>query len=605
MALARWQATIVDDAGNIQDGATVTVRQEISGTPLASLFSDRDGLVPTGNPITSDVDGFVGFHVAGGAYQITATKGGFTRTWRYVALGTMAEQDSDAVDITGGSIAGVTLELSGFLDLPEIAAPANPASNVMRTYAVDSGGTTKLEVKDSGGTTHDLTHFTQAGTGATLRTQGAKLRERVSVGDFGAVGDGVANDRTAFVNAYTQAVAVGEKLHVPLGNYNFTSDYTPALANFQASIAPGAEWNGTGLLRFDNLIPHQITPILGKDHISGIYDASYSAYENVFQRSSYVRADASGFPLVAQFGEGEAAASGATSWGGNFVGVASASGAVAIASEINPVVTAAGGAAYGQIIASAGSQPASAAIQIQSNENASRFTHAVIFNNGTHDVTTGSILRGTTGAAARGLDFSAMSFGTAEIEFPSFVVGPTVGSLNSAIRVDGSASGNPTISAAGSATNSNLNLFAKGTGTIQGGSLTSVAALPINCRTVAAVNFNSANSDTSLPIALPPGYTRYRINQIIISGASASISTATWGLFTAAGGGGTAISAAGQTISVTTASENTGNNMLVVAPATINQNLQSFNAATLFFRVGTAQGSAATATVTVTYTPVS
>jgi hypothetical protein len=94
MVLARWQATIVDEEGNVQDGAAVTVRREAVGSPLASLFSDRAGVTPTGNPVTADVDGFASFHVTGGAYQITAVKGGFTRTWRYVAIGLAAESDA-------------------------------------------------------------------------------------------------------------------------------------------------------------------------------------------------------------------------------------------------------------------------------------------------------------------------------------------------------------------------------------------------------------------------------------------------------------------------------------------------------------------------------
>jgi hypothetical protein len=144
VALARWQATIVDSAGNIQAGASVTVRREVIGSPLASLFEDRDGLVPTGNPITADADGYAFFHVAGGAYRITASKGGFTREWRYVALGTLAEQDSAATSL--GNL-GVT----GFIDLAEIAAPANPDANVARIYAFDDGGITRIGIKDAAG----------------------------------------------------------------------------------------------------------------------------------------------------------------------------------------------------------------------------------------------------------------------------------------------------------------------------------------------------------------------------------------------------------------------------------------------------------------------
>jgi hypothetical protein len=101
MVLARWQNTVVDDEGNIQDGATVTVRREVAGSPLASLFSDRDGLVPTGNPITADSEGFAAFHVAGGAYRITATKGAFSRVWRYVPVGTAQEFDEEDFLVPG------------------------------------------------------------------------------------------------------------------------------------------------------------------------------------------------------------------------------------------------------------------------------------------------------------------------------------------------------------------------------------------------------------------------------------------------------------------------------------------------------------------------
>jgi hypothetical protein len=43
--------------------------------------------------------------------------------------------------------------------------------------------------------------FLQAGSGAVTRTAQAKMRDVVSLADFGAVGDGVTDDRTAIVNA--------------------------------------------------------------------------------------------------------------------------------------------------------------------------------------------------------------------------------------------------------------------------------------------------------------------------------------------------------------------------------------------------------------------
>src|SRR5688500_7601386 len=93
MTLARWQATITDAAGNVLPAASITVRREVAGSPLAALFSDRAGATPIGNPFTAGPDGYAAFHVAGGAYRITASLGGVTREWRYVAVGLAAERD--------------------------------------------------------------------------------------------------------------------------------------------------------------------------------------------------------------------------------------------------------------------------------------------------------------------------------------------------------------------------------------------------------------------------------------------------------------------------------------------------------------------------------
>lgn len=116
------------------------------------------------------------------------------------------------------------------------------------------------------------------------------------------------------------------------------------------------------------------------------------------------------------------------------------------------------------------------------------------------------------------------------------------------------------------------------------------------------VNFNSANSDNAITVTLPTGVSNYLVSAVRIGNASASISSATFGIFSATGGGGTAIMAGGQAITVTSASANTNNNAMVVTPATANT--QSYNFATLYFRVGTAEGSAATADVILLLVPL-
>jgi hypothetical protein len=120
--------------------------------------------------------------------------------------------------------------------------------------------------------------------------------------------------------------------------------------------------------------------------------------------------------------------------------------------------------------------------------------------------------------------------------------------------------------------------------------------------TVQNVNFNAGNTDTVIPINLPLGYTRYRVEQIFISGASASIATATCGVFTAAGAGGVSIVTAGTAITVNQTGSDVPNNMQSLP---VNNSLtQYFIDGVLYFRVGTAQGAPATASVSVYYQPL-
>jgi hypothetical protein len=61
----------------------------------------------------------------------------------------------------------------------------------------------------------DEVSFLQAGTGAVQRSVQSKLRDVVSVKDFGAVGDGVANDSAAI----QAAINTGKRVYIPAGTY--------------------------------------------------------------------------------------------------------------------------------------------------------------------------------------------------------------------------------------------------------------------------------------------------------------------------------------------------------------------------------------------------
>jgi hypothetical protein len=120
--------------------------------------------------------------------------------------------------------------------------------------------------------------------------------------------------------------------------------------------------------------------------------------------------------------------------------------------------------------------------------------------------------------------------------------------------------------------------------------------------TLTGINFNAANTDNAIIIPLPPGFSTYLVSALYLSDASGTLTTATCGLFTATGAGGTAIVTTGTAITVSTASANTNNN---TQSFTINNaGTQSYNAATLYFRVQTAEGSAQTGNVTLFIIPL-
>lgn len=119
---------------------------------------------------------------------------------------------------------------------------------------------------------------------------------------------------------------------------------------------------------------------------------------------------------------------------------------------------------------------------------------------------------------------------------------------------------------------------------------------------VQQINFNATNTDNPIPINLPAGYTRYRPTLILISGASASLSTATCGMFTQQAAAGTQVVASGTAITVTQTAVDTVNNMQSLTIA--NQNTMSLIDTTLYFRVQTPQGSAALGNVSVFYKPL-
>lgn len=89
------------------------------------------------------------------------------------------------------------------------------------------------------GTGASLVGYTPAGTGAVATNVQGKLRESVSVLDFGAVGDGTTDDRANIQTAFDHIAANGGTLYFPPGEYVISSYVTLKGANGAAVSARG------------------------------------------------------------------------------------------------------------------------------------------------------------------------------------------------------------------------------------------------------------------------------------------------------------------------------------------------------------------------------
>lgn len=90
------------------------------------------------------------------------------------------------------------------------------ASRAQKLLGFNASGEPTTYVATTTVSDTSLINFTQAGTGAVTRTAQSKMREAVSVKDFGAVGDGVTNDRSAIQAAFDSGA---KSIYFPSGTY--------------------------------------------------------------------------------------------------------------------------------------------------------------------------------------------------------------------------------------------------------------------------------------------------------------------------------------------------------------------------------------------------
>ena len=93
------------------------------------------------------------------------------------------------------------------------------AGGLIYTYAAGTNDTAYVFATLAASSGSSLVGFLQAGTGAVATTVQTKLREMVSVKDFGAKGDGSTDDTAAF----RAAIQTNKPVFVPFGTYCINS----------------------------------------------------------------------------------------------------------------------------------------------------------------------------------------------------------------------------------------------------------------------------------------------------------------------------------------------------------------------------------------------
>lgn len=90
-------------------------------------------------------------------------------------------------------------------------------------------------------------NYNPAGTGAVTRTVESKLRDVVSVKDFGAVGNGVADDTAAIQAAIDSLPTNGGAVYMPPGTYLLQSSIVWPTQKYVSLYGAGASGQGNGI----------------------------------------------------------------------------------------------------------------------------------------------------------------------------------------------------------------------------------------------------------------------------------------------------------------------------------------------------------------------
>jgi len=174
----------------------------------------------------------------------------------------------------------------------------NSTGTTIGTYDNISGNGSGILPLFSASNGSSLVGFLQAGANAVATTVQSKLRESVSVKDFGAVGDGVTDDYSAIsaaINSVSYGTGIyqsGPSVYFPPGTYRCSQTIQLKKSVKLYGDSSGLPYNSMAMLKFDA-------------GISGIVVHRYNTINDTKQSPTTTGADSSiieGLNIVGQYG---------------------------------------------------------------------------------------------------------------------------------------------------------------------------------------------------------------------------------------------------------------------------------------------------------------
>lgn len=158
-----------------------------------------------------------GIPLAGGLVY-TYTAGTTTPQAAYTtSAGSIAHANPIVLDSSGRVPSGGEIWLTDAVAYKFVLKTAT--ATTIGTYDNVTGNASGIYAAFAASSGSSLVGYTQGATGSVATTVQAKLRQTVSVKDFGATGNGVTDDYNAMLAAWNYAYPIGANLYFPAGTY--------------------------------------------------------------------------------------------------------------------------------------------------------------------------------------------------------------------------------------------------------------------------------------------------------------------------------------------------------------------------------------------------